>query len=124
MSSAAGLTAVSAEVRRRKLDELWRCRQEQAQKLRAIVAAAVPAARPARESGRRSQLQQRAGRDHSGTGSGERQPDAPKVATGAAADRGKAADDDAELERRLHELEEELQSLLDMAGGTEGEVSR
>jgi hypothetical protein len=112
MASATGLTAVSAEVRRRKLDELWRCRQEQAQKLRAVVAAAAPA-RPAREGGRRSQLRQPAGRDGSGTGSGEHKPD-------AAAAQDVAADDEAELERRLRELEEELQSLLAIAGATEG----
>jgi hypothetical protein len=117
---AAGLTAVSAEVRRRKLDELWRRRQEQAQKLRAVVAAAAPA----RDGGRRSQMRPSAGRDGSGTASGEPKPDAAKAATDAAAAQGIAPDDEAELERRLGELEEELQSLLDIAGGTEGEGSR
>ena len=116
MARAAGLTAVSAEVRRRKLDELWRCRRDQAQRLRAVVAAAAPA-RPVREGGRRPQLGQPADRDGSGT-------DAAKAATDAAAVQGITPADEAELERRLRELEEELQSLLDIAGGTEGEGSR
>ena len=120
---APGLTAVGAEVRRRKLDELWRCRQEQAKKLRAVVAAAAPI-RPAREGGRRSQLRQPAGRDDSGTGAGEPKADAAKAETAAVAAQGIAADDEADLERRLRELEEELQSPLDIASRTEGDASR
>jgi hypothetical protein len=42
----------------------------------------------------------------------------------SAAAQGIAPDDEAEFERRLGELEEELQSLLDIAGGTEGVGSR
>ena len=45
-----------------------------------------------------------------------------KAAIDAAAAQGIAPDDEAELERRLRELEEELQSLLGHAGGTEGEA--
>ena len=48
----------------------------------------------------------------------------PRRLRSTAAAQGMAPDDEAELERRLRELEEELQSLLDIAGGTEDEASR